>query len=81
MSKRDKLIERMRRNPQNVRFHDINSLLIGLGFVRRQRGSHHVYSLGPHRITVPYRKPFIKPVYVKLLLEVLAQIEEDDFED
>ncbi len=38
MSKRKKLLERMRRNPQNVRFAEIDTLLLAFGFERRQRG-------------------------------------------
>lgn len=81
MSKRDKQIDKLRRNPKNIRFQDIDTLLLGLGFRRRQRGSHHVYSLGRYRITVPHRKPFIKPVYVKLLLEILEELEQERPDD
>jgi hypothetical protein len=77
MTKREKLLERLRRNPQNVRFDEVDTILLGLGFAKRQRGtSHAVYTLGVHRITVPYRKPFIKAVYVKQLLALLDEIEE-----
>jgi predicted RNA binding protein YcfA (HicA-like mRNA interferase family) len=41
MSKRDKLVERIRANPRNVRFADVVSLLRHEGFVLfNQRGSH-----------------------------------------
>lgn len=76
MSRRDKQIERMRQNPKNVRFEDIDVLLRALGFEGRQRGSHVTYANGRHQITVPFQKPFIKPVYVKLLLQLLDELEE-----
>ncbi len=47
MTKRDKLIERMRRNPRSIRFDEIETLLLSLGFVKRQKGSSHaVFTLG-----------------------------------
>lgn len=77
MTKREKLLARLRRNPQNVRFEEVDSILMGLGFAKRQSGtSHAVYTFGPHRITVPFRKPFIKPVYVKQLLQLLDEMEQ-----
>ena len=81
MSKQDKFIDRLRNSPKNVRFQDIDILLRGLGFEKRVRGSHHIYSLDQFRITVPFRKPFVKPVYVKLLLEVLEQVERGQLDE
>ena len=43
MSKIDKLSQRMKNNPKNVRFEDIASLLNGLGFKIRSRGSHYTF--------------------------------------
>ena len=74
MSKRQKLLQRLRQNPQNVRFDEIDTLLVGLEFEKRQRGSHVTYVSPEYgRITIPIKKPFILPVYVK---EVLALLEE-----
>lgn len=76
MSKKEKLIQRVRQNPKNVRFDDIDQLLLSLGFEKRQKGSHATYILkGQGRITVPFRKPFILPVYVKEILELLDEID------
>lgn len=76
MTKREKQLQHLRDNPKNVRFEEIDALLLGFGFKKRQRGtSHAVYTLGVHRVTVPHRKPFIKPVYVKMVLEVLDELE------
>lgn len=77
MVKREKQIERLRQNPKTVRFEEIDTILLGLGFNKRQRGtSHAVYSLGNQRITIPFHKPFIKPVYVKLILDILDKLED-----
>jgi predicted RNA binding protein YcfA (HicA-like mRNA interferase family) len=75
MSRRDKQIERMRENPRNVRFDDIDAILRSLGFDSRQKGSHVVYTNGEYRITVPVNRPFIKPVYVKQLLRLLDEMD------
>ena len=75
MTKRDKLIERMRRNPRSIRFDEIETLLLSLGFIKRQTGSSHaVYTMGSHQVVVPFRKPTVKPVYVHLVLALLDEI-------
>lgn len=78
MSKQDKIIQRLRQNPKNVRFEDVDVLLCGLGFEKRQRGSSHVvYTIsGKRPLVIPFRRPFILPVYVKQVLQLL-----DEFDD
>jgi predicted RNA binding protein YcfA (HicA-like mRNA interferase family) len=77
MTKRDKLIERMRRDPRSIRFDEIETLLLSLGFVKRQKGSSHVvFTLGSSEVVVPFRKPTVKPVYVQLVLALLDEIED-----
>ena len=50
MTKRKKLIDRMRGNPQGIRFEEIETLLLGLGFVKRRGASSHVvFTLVPIR--------------------------------
>ena len=79
MSRKEKAIEKLRQNPKNVRFEEIETILYRLGFEKRQSGtSHATFTLGEHRITIPKRKPFIKPFYVKLFLALLDEIEELD---
>lgn len=79
MSKKEKAISKLRQNPKNVRFEEIETILDRLGFVKRQDGtSHAIFTLGKSRIQVPHRKPFVKPIYVKLLLEELDKIQELD---
>jgi predicted RNA binding protein YcfA (HicA-like mRNA interferase family) len=77
MSKREKAIKKLRRNRKNVRFEEIDSILLGLGCEKRQKGSHAIYTYpGLPPITVPYRKPHILPVYVKEIIFLIDQIEE-----
>ncbi len=47
MSRRDKLLDKMRNSPTNIRFSEVESLLRYEGFVLfNQRGSHCTYHLG-----------------------------------
>ena len=79
MTRRDKLLERMRRNPRSIRFEEIETLLLGLGFVKRQSASSHtVFTRGPYQVVVPFRRPNVKPVYVELVLALLDEIEDLD---
>jgi predicted RNA binding protein YcfA (HicA-like mRNA interferase family) len=76
MVRKEKLLEKIRQNPKNVRFQDIDKLLLSRGFEKRQRGSHATYILkGQGRITIPLRKPFILPVYVKEVLKLLDELD------
>jgi predicted RNA binding protein YcfA (HicA-like mRNA interferase family) len=76
MSKREKLLQRFRNNAKTVRFEEVDNLLLQLGFDKHQSGSHAVYSFQQYLITVPFRRPYILPVYVKNIIEILDAIEE-----
>lgn len=76
MAKFDKLLLKIRNNPQSVTFADLDKLLNAYGFARRQPrsgSSHYVYSFGRHRITVPFKRPFVKAVYVRQVLAILDE--------
>ena len=70
MPKRDKLFEKIKNNPKNVRFRDLQKLLINSGFSCRQPSggsSHHIFYLPDNPIvsmSIPKRNP-VKPIYVK----------------
>jgi len=64
-------LQRFRRNPKTVRFDEIDNLLLGLSFEKRQVGSHATYRLNENIITIPFRKPYVLPVYVKNVIELL----------
>ena len=81
MGRREKLLEKIRNNPKNVRFEDVDRLLIWAGFECRQpRGgsSHYIYKKpGCCPLPIPRHKPLLS-VYVK---KALIYIEEHgDFE-
>ena len=51
MSKWQKELQRIRTNPKNVRFDEIDGLLLGLGFEKRMKGSHAFYKYGKYKLT------------------------------
>lgn len=77
MSRREKLIEKMRRTPGNIRFAEAESLLRYEGFVLfNKRGSHRTYHHADGRmitIVVPhgYRKT-CSPTDIRKLVEALG---------
>lgn len=75
MGQKNKALEKFRQNPKNVRFDEIDHLLITLGFQKRHKGSHATYVLKTYRITIPFRKPYVLPIYVKNLLVLLDDLE------
>ena len=78
MSKKEKALAKLRKNAKNVRFEDIDKILMGLGCKKRQKGSHVVYTYqGCPPLTIPIRKPTILPVYVKNVLQFIDQIIPD----
>jgi hypothetical protein len=77
MTKKEKALARIRQNPKHVRFEELETILLRLGFKKRQDGtSHAIFIFGRHIINVPKRKPFVKPFYVGLVLKALDTISE-----
>lgn len=78
MSRKDKIIKKIRQNPSGIRFEEIESLLLGLGFRKRQSGSSHcVYRKEDKIIMIvkPHKgEKFTAVVDVKKVLEYLEEI-------
>ena len=77
MSRRDKLVERMRSTARNIRFGQVDSLLRYEGFVLfNKRGSHRTYHHADGRlitIVMPHgKRKTCHPADVGRLLEVLG---------
>ena len=78
MTKRDKLLKKIRQHPKNVSFQELRTLLEAFGFeLQRTRGSHHSFvrkSGGRKRLlAVPYAHP-LKAVYVRMALALIDEI-------
>ena len=77
MSRREKLIERMRRSPHDIQFASVDALLRYFGFVLfNQRGSHRTYHHVDGRIitvVVPHgKRKTCHPADIRKLLEILG---------
>ena len=79
MSKKAKLLARIRNNPRAVRFEELTKLLEWYGFeLRRTKGSHHAYTDGDHVIIVARRQPHVCPAAVKDVLRILDNLVEGE---
>jgi predicted RNA binding protein YcfA (HicA-like mRNA interferase family) len=75
MGKLEKRIARLRQNPRNVRFEELEGILLGLGFTERMgKGSHVSFSLEGNVLIIPKQKPQLREVYIKLVLEKLDEM-------
>lgn len=60
-----------------MRFEEIDKVLQDIGFVRTQPSkgsSHYTYHFGNITLTIPYKRPYIKVVYVKKVIELLEEL-------
>ena len=75
MSRREKL----KSNPQKIRFEEVDKVLLSTGFTKRQprRGSSHfTYTLNDIMITIPYKKPYIKSRYIREVVDLLDKLDD-----
>lgn len=81
MSKLEKLLQKIKNNPKQVRFEELDKILIRAGFERRSPkggSSHYTYTKGEKLLTVPYKKPHIKAVYVERAIRLLEGEMDDE---
>jgi predicted RNA binding protein YcfA (HicA-like mRNA interferase family) len=77
MSRREKLLEKMRNTPGSIRFNEVHALLRYEGFVLfNKRGSHRTYHHADGRvltIVVPHgRRKTCNPADIRKVLRVLG---------
>jgi hypothetical protein len=82
MARKEKLLNRIRSNPKQVRFEDIDKIMRQCEFEERHDASHYVYShpqvAGVVTIVRPHGKggtQFVAPFYIKRALEAINEIE------
>jgi predicted RNA binding protein YcfA (HicA-like mRNA interferase family) len=78
MTKREKRLQKLRQNQNNVSLDELRQVLEAEGFtLDHVTGSHHVFRArsGEEVLTVviPYARP-VKPVYVHQVLEVIDML-------
>ena len=79
MSKKDKLLEKIRNNPTNVRFEIIQKIMLNYGFVETTPGggsSHYTYHKGIYRITIPKDIP-VNKIYIKKAIQIIDKLEAE----
>ncbi|WP_031546427.1 type II toxin-antitoxin system HicA family toxin [Salinicoccus luteus] len=72
----EKLIEKMKRQPNNIKFSEAEKVLKAYGYeLVRVKGSHHIFKnkMTGERWPLPYQKP-LKPYLIR---ELLKRIGED----
>ena len=76
MTKREKRVRKLFQNPKTVPFKELDKVLKDTGFSLRQPGSgssNYIYTKGNMQISVPFRRPFVKEIYVKRVLELIGE--------
>ena len=69
-----RLYDQVVRTRRNCAYEDIERLLLAVGFKeRRARGSHRVFKLGKHVVTIPQRKP-VKENYIEHAISILNEL-------
>jgi predicted RNA binding protein YcfA (HicA-like mRNA interferase family) len=82
MSKQEKFRARLKNNPNNATFSDIRKLLEQVGFaLDRITGSHHIFVKDEITFVVPVHNNKVKTIYVKRVIELLEQIENQEGEE
>lgn len=77
ITRKEKLIRKIKNNPKSVKFEEIDKILVDMGFERRQPSggsSHYTYVLEDKILTVPYKRPYIKVVYVKIAIKLIEEL-------
>lgn len=82
MSTREKLIKKFLKQPAEVSFTDVVTILVAFGYEERRsgRGSHRVFTkLGHLPVTIPTKKGRnVKRFYIQRIIEILGLEEWDD---
>jgi predicted RNA binding protein YcfA (HicA-like mRNA interferase family) len=86
MTRHDKLLTRIlsKRSDSNIRFDDLRTLLIRLGFQERSRGSHHMFVKEGVRELINLQREghLAKPYQVRQIRTIIAEYglgeEKDD---
>jgi hypothetical protein len=77
ITKKEKLLNRINSNLEIVKFEELDKILQDVGFDRRQPSGgsiHYTYGLVDKILTVPYKKPYIKVIYVKMAIKLLEDL-------
>ncbi|MDR3590772.1 MAG: type II toxin-antitoxin system HicA family toxin [Negativicutes bacterium] len=75
MTQKDKLIQSIKNNPDDVSFDELHKYLEMHGATWREgKGSHRVYKIKGRTLVIPRKKP-LKGIYAKKAIELVDGIE------
>ncbi len=78
MSKREKLLEKLKNSPNNATFDQVEKVLLNEGFaLERISSSHHVFKRGAVTFVIPVHKNKVKAVYVKRVVEIIEELNNE----
>lgn len=79
MSRKDKRLKRLLDQPKDLRFDELERILLQVGYVHdRTRGSHAIYvKAGYLPLTIPVKSPF-KSYLFKQVLAVIEDLLDDE---
>lgn len=77
MTRADKRLQKMRRNPRDWRIEDIQNVADSLDIEWMHDGGSHVIFRSPfgEHLSIPARRP-VKPVYITKFLALVASVKE-----
>lgn len=75
MTNQEKRILRLLRGQKDVKFHEIKTILEGIGYrLTRITGSHHIFKHGIEKIMIlPVHENKIKTVYLRSIILILKK--------
>jgi predicted RNA binding protein YcfA (HicA-like mRNA interferase family) len=77
MTKRAKLFERLKNNPKDATFAQIEKLLGAEGFTMvRIAGSHHIFKKSGVTFVIPTHGNKVKEVYVRRVIQIIEESEK-----
>jgi predicted RNA binding protein YcfA (HicA-like mRNA interferase family) len=79
MGKREKLLEKLKKSPNNITFDELEKVLLNEDFVlERISGSHHIFKRGEVTFVIPVHKNKVKSVYVKRVVEIIEELNDEN---
>ncbi len=81
MTQADKRLEKMRRNPGNVRIEEVDAVANRLDIKKRNGGSHDIYYRDGcvMQVGIPRHKGPVREIYVRKFLELVDwEVEDGD---
>jgi len=79
LSRQDKLLQKIRNNPTNVKFETIQKIMLSYGFTETTPSggsSHYTYHRGIYRITIPKDIP-VNKIYIKKAIQIIDKLEAE----